>query len=166
MTQRANTLPEKTVNDEVTMAFGKVLRVLTDPTRLRIYLLLRQGESCVCELAATLNIAENLVSHHLRTLKRIQFVSSRRDPSDAAGSTIKEMSQRCGIPQPGYPLFSSQPLSALVRLHMNLQHLFCRNDVYPSQKYRQIFHEAMKQWLLACHTISSFPPKHIVARNL
>jgi DNA-binding transcriptional ArsR family regulator len=83
MAQKSNTLPKETGNDEIAMEFGKVLRVLTDPTRLRIYLLLRQGESCVCELAATLEIAENLVSHHLGALKRVKLVSSRRDPADA-----------------------------------------------------------------------------------
>ena len=59
------------------------LRVLADPTRLRIYLLLRQGEACVCELAAALGLAENLVSHHLSVLRRAGLTCDRRDASDA-----------------------------------------------------------------------------------
>lgn len=60
-----------------------VLRALADPTRMRIYLLLRQGEACVCEVATTLGLAENLVSHHLGVLRRAGLVWDRRDPSDA-----------------------------------------------------------------------------------
>lgn len=59
------------------------LRALADPTRLRVYLLLRQGEACVCEIAAELGLAENLVSHHLAALRRARLARDRRDPSDA-----------------------------------------------------------------------------------
>jgi ArsR family transcriptional regulator len=59
-----------------------VLRVLGDPTRLRIFRMLREGEACVCEIAAELSLAENLVSHHLRALREIGLVHDRRDPSD------------------------------------------------------------------------------------
>jgi DNA-binding transcriptional ArsR family regulator len=60
-----------------------VLRALAEPTRLRIYLLLRRGEACVCEIAAELGLAENLVSHHLAALRRIGLASDRRDTVDA-----------------------------------------------------------------------------------
>jgi ArsR family transcriptional regulator len=63
--------------------FGDVLRVLADPTRLRIFRLLRDGQACVCEIAAQLDLAENLVSHHLRALREAGLVHDRRDPSDA-----------------------------------------------------------------------------------
>ena len=59
------------------------LRMLADPTRMRIFLFLRQGEACVCELASSLDLAENLVSHHLGVLRRAGLVSDRRDASDA-----------------------------------------------------------------------------------
>ena len=60
-----------------------LLRVVSDPTRLHIFLLLRDGETCVCELASTLGLAENLVSHHLGVLRRAGLVRDRRDPADA-----------------------------------------------------------------------------------
>lgn len=59
------------------------LRALADPTRFRLYLTLRRGEACVCELAEELGLAENLVSHHLKALRRIGLVYDRRDPTDA-----------------------------------------------------------------------------------
>lgn len=60
-----------------------VLKALADPTRLRIYALLREGEACVCEMAGALDLAENLVSHHLGVLRRTGLVQDRRDSSDA-----------------------------------------------------------------------------------
>ena len=60
-----------------------VLRVLADSTRLRIFRMLREGEACVCEIAAELSLAENLVSHHLRALREVGLVHDRRDPTDA-----------------------------------------------------------------------------------
>jgi len=62
---------------------GAALRTLADPTRFRLYLKLRQGEACVCELADELGLAENLVSHHLKALRVVGFVRDRRDPADA-----------------------------------------------------------------------------------
>ena len=60
-----------------------LLRALADPTRLRIYRYLRAGEACVCEIAQMLGLAENLVSHHLAMLRRIDLVCDRHDPLDA-----------------------------------------------------------------------------------
>ncbi|MGH2485518.1 MAG: ArsR/SmtB family transcription factor [Ktedonobacterales bacterium] len=60
-----------------------VLKALADPTRLRIFTLLRAGEACVCEIAGELGLAENLVSHHLGVLRRSGLVRDRRDVSDA-----------------------------------------------------------------------------------
>ena len=64
-------------------AVAGALKVLSDPTRLRIFALLRAGEACVCEIADDLSLAENLVSHHLGVLRREGLVRDRRDPSDA-----------------------------------------------------------------------------------
>ena len=61
----------------------EVLRVLADPTRMRIFRMLRQGEACVCEIAGALGLAENLVSHHLRALRTAGLVHDRRDATDA-----------------------------------------------------------------------------------
>jgi DNA-binding transcriptional ArsR family regulator len=60
-----------------------VLRALADPTRLRIYRTLREGEACVCELATTLSLAENLISHHLAVLRKASLVRARPDAQDA-----------------------------------------------------------------------------------
>lgn len=55
-------------------------KALADPTRLLIALALREGdELCVCDLAWITGRAENLVGHHLRTLREAGLASSRRD---------------------------------------------------------------------------------------
>ena len=58
---------------------SQLFKTIADPSRLKIILALEQGEMCVCDLAAFLGISESAVSHQLRILKQMQFVSNRRD---------------------------------------------------------------------------------------
>jgi DNA-binding transcriptional ArsR family regulator len=53
---------------------------LADPTRLTIAVALRSGEElCVCDLAWITGRAENLVGHHLRSLRSAGLADSRRE---------------------------------------------------------------------------------------
>lgn len=55
-------------------------KALADPTRFLIALALRDGgELCVCDLAWITGRAENLVGHHLRTLRIAGLACSRRE---------------------------------------------------------------------------------------
>jgi DNA-binding transcriptional ArsR family regulator len=54
-------------------------RVLGDPNRLKIVMVLRNIEMCVCDLAAFTGLSESAVSHQLRRLKDLALVKSRRD---------------------------------------------------------------------------------------
>lgn len=55
-------------------------KALADPTRLVIAAALRDGgELCVCDLSWVCERSQNLVSHHVRTLRAAGLVSSRRD---------------------------------------------------------------------------------------
>ena len=49
---------------------------------LRIFDLLMRGDSCNCELGEKLRLPPNLLSHHLRVLRRAGLVRSRRDAMD------------------------------------------------------------------------------------
>ena len=54
-------------------------KVLGDATRARIlYALLEAGELCVCDLAATVDVAESTVSHALRWLRSAGMVRANR----------------------------------------------------------------------------------------
>lgn len=55
-------------------------RGLADPTRMTLAAaLLEADELCVCDLAWIIERSENLVSHHMRTLRSHGLVRSRRD---------------------------------------------------------------------------------------
>jgi ArsR family transcriptional regulator, lead/cadmium/zinc/bismuth-responsive transcriptional repressor len=55
-------------------------KALGDPTRVTIAMALREGgELCVCDLAWITGRPENLVGHHLRTLRAAGLASSRRE---------------------------------------------------------------------------------------
>jgi ArsR family transcriptional regulator len=59
-----------------------VLKALAEPNRLRIMAALMEGDSCNCELQEVLDLAPNLLSHHLRVLEKARLVTSRRDRLD------------------------------------------------------------------------------------
>ncbi|HAE84995.1 MAG TPA: transcriptional regulator [Anaerolineaceae bacterium] len=52
---------------------------LADPTRLKILAVLLQGDACVSELAERVQISQSAVSHQLRLLRHLRFVSARRE---------------------------------------------------------------------------------------
>lgn len=58
--------------------FTELLRVLSDPTRQKLYRLLLHEELCVCELAAIFPVSQSAISQHLRRLKAIHLVNDRR----------------------------------------------------------------------------------------
>jgi ArsR family transcriptional regulator len=58
---------------------AQTIKALSDPIRLRIILLLQsEGELCVCDLMAVLNLPQSTVSRHLAYLKRSCWVDIRR----------------------------------------------------------------------------------------
>ncbi len=72
---------------------GKLFRALADKTRLRIYLLLLQGELCVCELVAILKMEQSRISHSLRILKEAGLVDNYREGKWIIYSVNPEMSK-------------------------------------------------------------------------
>lgn len=56
-----------------------VFRALSDPTRLRILNLLREGELCVCDLVSTLDVLQPAISRHLSYLRRTGLVHARKE---------------------------------------------------------------------------------------
>lgn len=57
---------------------AKIFKALSEETRLRIFVLLNQGEMCVCELMAILQLPQSTVSRHLSYLKNAGLVDDRR----------------------------------------------------------------------------------------
>jgi DNA-binding transcriptional ArsR family regulator len=66
--------------EQQAQALAMQAKALGDPTRLRIAAALQLGEElCVCDLAWITELAQNLVSHHVRTLRTAGLATSRRD---------------------------------------------------------------------------------------
>ncbi len=57
----------------------KVFKALSDPTRLRIFMLLLERELCVCELVFILKMEQSRISHQLRILRDADLVEDIRD---------------------------------------------------------------------------------------
>jgi ArsR family transcriptional regulator, arsenate/arsenite/antimonite-responsive transcriptional repressor len=58
---------------------AQLCHALSDPTRLHILHLLRQGRRCVCDLTDTMDAAQSRLSFHLRTLRDAGLVRDRRE---------------------------------------------------------------------------------------
>ena len=55
------------------------LKVMADPTRLKLVNALMLSEMCVCDLAALLGMEHSAVSHQLAVLRKIDVVSVRKE---------------------------------------------------------------------------------------
>src|SRR5438046_9549213 len=82
-----------------------LLRLLADPTRLRLLLLLEQEELSVAELQQILGMGQSRISSHLAQLKRAGAVEDRRagknvyyganeNGQDSRRARIKELTRR------------------------------------------------------------------------
>ncbi len=59
------------------------LKVIGEPNRLLLLEKIIQGVQCNCELGDALQMAPNLISHHLGVLREAGLVEIERDPIDA-----------------------------------------------------------------------------------
>ena len=77
---RAERLRAERLTEATARGFADRAKALADPTRLTLAAALAQtDELCVCDLAWVSERAENLVSHHLRSLRAAGVVDSRRE---------------------------------------------------------------------------------------
>lgn len=67
------------INGKELSRLTAIFKALADPSRLLIVMALREGEMCVCDLAALLGVSESAVSHQLRRLRDLALVRTRRD---------------------------------------------------------------------------------------
>jgi DNA-binding transcriptional ArsR family regulator len=62
-----------------TQALAALFGALADPTRVRLIAALEQTELCVGDLAATVGLSDSATSHHLRLLRTLGLVRTRRE---------------------------------------------------------------------------------------
>lgn len=59
--------------------FIKVMKAVSDPTRVKILKMLEKREMCVCEIQTALGTAQSTASKHLRILEDAGLVVSKKD---------------------------------------------------------------------------------------
>lgn len=59
--------------------FVKVMKALSDPSRVKILKILQKRELCVCEIRALLGLAQPTISKHLKLLEEAGLVERRKE---------------------------------------------------------------------------------------
>jgi DNA-binding transcriptional ArsR family regulator len=77
--ERIKKARENGISDKDIERLALVYKAIGDPTRLRIAMALKEGEMCVCDLAALLGVSDSAVSHQIRRMKDLALVKGRRD---------------------------------------------------------------------------------------
>lgn len=87
----AESLRKRRIDDGASQRAAARFQALGDPTRLTIALALRDAnELCVCDVAWIVERAQNLVSHHLRSLRAAGLAEYRRDGKMALYSLTEQ----------------------------------------------------------------------------
>ena len=67
------------MNEDSMRRVLRVTKALADGPRLRILMMLRDGECCVCQITEVLQLAASTVSKHLSILHEANLVECRKD---------------------------------------------------------------------------------------
>lgn len=73
------TMLENMPDDEQFVEQAILFQQLSDETRLKILYCLCLHEYCVYDLAQLVNMSAPAISHHLRSLRQLRIISSRRE---------------------------------------------------------------------------------------
>lgn len=60
-------------------SFLKVMKALSDPSRVKIMKMVQRRMLCVCEIQAALGVAQSTASKHLQILEDAGLISSKKD---------------------------------------------------------------------------------------
>ena len=58
---------------------SEIFQAMSDPCRLKILTLLKEGELCACEIMIGLDRPQSSTSHHLTILKDAGLIKERKD---------------------------------------------------------------------------------------
>ncbi|MBD7993925.1 winged helix-turn-helix transcriptional regulator [Arthrobacter sp. Sa2CUA1] len=74
-------LTQEPLSGDLASGTAKKFKALGDPARLRLFNLIAchpRGESCVCDLAAAVELSQPTVSHHLKVLREAGLLECER----------------------------------------------------------------------------------------
>lgn len=77
-TQKLSSLVNE-LDEEALHSEARIFKALSDPNRLKIIKLLKEGELCACELTIALSNSQSTVSHHLSVLKSAGLIKERKE---------------------------------------------------------------------------------------
>ncbi len=58
---------------------AEILKVLAQPTRLKILETLRNGEKCICEIVPAINGEQSNVSRHISLMEKAHLVTTHKE---------------------------------------------------------------------------------------
>ena len=59
-------------------SLAKLLKIVSEESRLKILCILHQEKHCVCEIEKQVDLSQSLISHHLKDLKEIGVVTDKK----------------------------------------------------------------------------------------
>jgi len=65
----------KTTEGKRVELLASILKIVAEPSRLKLMCILQKGEHCVCELMERVDLSQSLISHHLKDLKDVGVVA-------------------------------------------------------------------------------------------
>ena len=72
----------------------ELLKAISEPNRLKILCSLSKNKICVCELADNLNLQQNLMSFHLKTLFDVGILEKVREGNNIYYVIKKDMKSK------------------------------------------------------------------------
>ncbi len=69
--------PDTLANERI-LAQSSLLKLLAEPSRLRLLCILKSDSHCVCDLEDHLPMSQSLISHHLSDLKQAGIVDDEK----------------------------------------------------------------------------------------
>jgi ArsR family transcriptional regulator len=70
---------EASMEERVLELKAEILKVLAQPTRMKILELLRNGEKCICEIVPAINGEQSNISRHISLMQKSNLVTTRKD---------------------------------------------------------------------------------------
>ena len=58
---------------------AEILKILAQPTRMKILECLRDGEKCICEIVPAINGEQSNISRHISLMQKSHLVTTRKD---------------------------------------------------------------------------------------
>ena len=77
--QKVNKIKKTILPQERLVTLAEMFKVISDNTRIKIILSLRESELCVCDISHILGLSISAVSHQLRMLRNLGIVKYRNE---------------------------------------------------------------------------------------